>query len=58
MKLKDWKIDHYIQMTNVSAPNGMQFKWVCIFQPVSANVEGTIQNQGTTVFPGIVFSLE
>ena len=29
-------------MTNVSAPNGMQFKWVCIFQPVSANAEGTI----------------
>ena len=34
-------------MTIVSAPNGMQFKWVCIFQPVSANVEGTIQKQGT-----------
>ena len=34
-------------MTNVSAPNGMQFKWVCIFQPDSANVEGTIKKQRT-----------
>ena len=34
-------------MTIVSAPNGMQFKWVCIFQPDSANVEGTIKKQRT-----------
>ena len=40
----------YIRMTIVSAPKGMQFKWVCIFQPDSANVEGTIQKQGTEQF--------